>query len=173
MATCRHFPILRATVRLVEFLGSNQIPLTATESTARNILLLSNTLFEAYRHPRHTLIGHKKAHRLRLWALWLYFFAAFFSLRLCREINLRVSSAACSNCTHSLDNRGWFGGDRFHLREFYDQLFNLALFVRLGKDRLCHGSSFAQRWAEGKPCFQIESRHADGSDKCDDPLLSH
>jgi hypothetical protein len=47
--------------------------------------------------------------------------------------NLRVRSATCSNCRHSLDDRGWFGGDRFYPSEFYEQLFNLALFVRLGR----------------------------------------
>jgi hypothetical protein len=67
---------------------------------------------------------------------------------------VRVRRAACSNCSHSLDNRGWFGGDRFHLRESHEQLLNLALFVWLGQARLCHGSIFAQRWAEEKPSFQ-------------------
>ena len=42
---------------------------------------------------------------------------------------MRVRRAAGSNCSYFLDNRGWFGGDRFQLREFYEQLLNLALFM--------------------------------------------
>jgi len=52
-----------------------------------------------------------------------------------------------------LGNRGWFGGDRFCLREFYEQLLNLALFVRLGQAGLRHISIFAQRWAGGEAPF--------------------
>ena len=86
-------------------------------------------------------------------ALGLIFFAVF-SLSLCREKDVRVRRAACSNCSHSLDNRGgWFGGDRFYLRESYEQLLDLALFVWLGQGRLGHGSIFARRWAEEKPSF--------------------
>ena len=62
--------------------------------------------------------------------------------------------AAYSKCRHSLDTGGWFGGNRFHLRESYNQLLNLALFARLGKVGLSHGSIFAQCWAEVKPSFQ-------------------
>jgi len=35
-------------------------------------------------------------------------------------------------------------------------LLNLALFVRLGKDGLCHGSIVAQRWVEEKPSFHMQ-----------------
>jgi hypothetical protein len=79
--------------------------------------------------------------------LWLYFFffPALFSLSLCREKELRVRSAVCSNCRVSVDNRGWFGGDGFHLGEFYEQLLKLALLVRLGQADMRHGLIFAQR----------------------------
>jgi len=83
---------------------------------------------------------------------------AFFALQLCREKELGVRSVARSNCRHSSDNRRWFGGDGFHLREFYEQFLNLAIFVRLGQAGVRHGSIFAQRPAEEKPSFRMHHR---------------
>ena len=50
-----------------------------------------------------------------------------------------------------MDNRGWFGGDGLHLREFYEQLLKLTLLVRLGQADMRHGLILAQRQAEEKP----------------------
>jgi hypothetical protein len=93
----------------------------------------------------HSLIT--KAHGLRLWALRFCFICCLLALAVSRK-NLRRLSSGCSNRRYSLDNRSGFGRDRFHLRQFYEQLLNPALFMRLGQTGLCHGSIFAQRRAK-------------------------
>ena|SRR5215469_9774035 len=56
---------------------------------------------------------------------------------LCRKKDSWMCGA---NCRQPVGYRRWFGGDRLLFRKYDEQLFNLALLVRLGKAGSVHVS---------------------------------